>query len=316
MPKGGGGAHTTDGATGTKGGDGQGGLAYATPGSERLYPGSAGGKGGCLSEVDGLTCGGSGGNGGGVIYILASEVAMTNGTISVLGEGGGTASGSGGGGSILVQGENITLGQALVAGGIRNIAGGNGSSYAIYRGTLTSGVFVSELDLDAPVATPLPTPTPTAVPTVNPASAVWHTRVYNYDGAHPNRVTGTSDMDTYTYDANGNQVTRTVEGVSWTLTYNAENRLASLGDGNGNNESYLYDGDGVRVAIFDSEVLAREFADQHATTYFRTKSLPPALHPVYPKGNAMFDKSQAGQISHGGLSIEELIVPFIEVTRA
>ena len=317
MPKGGGGAHTSDGVTGTKGGDGQGGLAYATPGSDRLYPGSAGGHGGCQSSVvDGPTCGGSGGNGGGVIYILASEVAMTNGTISVLGEGGDTASGSGAGGSIQVEGQNITLGQAMVSGGIRNIAGGNGSSYAIYRGTLTSGVFVSELDLDAPVATPLPTPTPTAVPTLNPASAVWHTRVYNYDGAHPNRVTGTSDMDTYTYDANGNQVTRTVEGVSWTLTYNAENRLASLGDGNGNNESYLYDGDGVRVAIFDSEVLAREFADQHATTYFRTKSLPPALHPVYPKGNAMFDKSQAGQISHGGLSIEELIVPFIEVTRA
>jgi hypothetical protein len=71
-----------------------------------------------------------------------------------------------------------------------------------------------------------------------------------------------------------------------------------------------------RVAIFDSEVLAREFADQHDAIYFRTKSLPPALHPVYPKGNAMFDRSQAGQISHGGLSIEELIVPFIEVTRS
>ena len=45
-------------------------------------------------------------------------------------------------------------------------------------------------------ATATPEPTPTAAPTVNPASAVWHTRVYNYDGAHPNRGASTSDMDT------------------------------------------------------------------------------------------------------------------------
>jgi RHS repeat-associated protein len=61
-------------------------------------------------------------------------------------------------------------------------------------------------------------------------------------------VTSTTEEDSYTYDENGNQVERVIEETTWTLAYNAENRLASLGDGNGNSEAYLYDGDGVRVA--------------------------------------------------------------------
>lgn len=70
-----------------------------------------------------------------------------------------------------------------------------------------------------------------------------------------------------------------------------------------------------RVAIFDSESLAREFAEQKNGIYFRTKSLPPGLHPVYPTGNQLYATTGSVQISHGGLSIEEMIVPFIEVTR-
>jgi len=71
-----------------------------------------------------------------------------------------------------------------------------------------------------------------------------------------------------------------------------------------------------RVAIFDRELLAREFAEKNAEIYYRTKSLPPSLHPVYLPGNQLFATSGSAQISHGGLSIEELVVPFVEITRA
>ena len=71
-----------------------------------------------------------------------------------------------------------------------------------------------------------------------------------------------------------------------------------------------------RVAIFDQELLAREFAEKNAEIYYRTKSLPPSLHPVYLEGNQLFATLGSAQISHGGLSIEELVVPFVEITRA
>lgn len=70
-----------------------------------------------------------------------------------------------------------------------------------------------------------------------------------------------------------------------------------------------------RVAIFNDEKLAREFADQNDALYFRTKSLPGNLFPVYYSGFRMFNTKNSVEITHGGLSIEELIVPFIEVGK-
>ncbi len=51
--------------------------------------------------------------------------------------------------------------------------------------------------------------------------------------------------DSFTYDANGNQVTRSVGGSSYTLTYDAENRL--VGVSGAITASFVYDGDGNRV---------------------------------------------------------------------
>lgn len=70
-----------------------------------------------------------------------------------------------------------------------------------------------------------------------------------------------------------------------------------------------------RVAIFDQASLAQEFAGKNQGIYFRTKSLPSTVHPVYTAGIDLFASKGAIEISHGGLSIEELIVPFIEVRR-
>lgn len=68
-----------------------------------------------------------------------------------------------------------------------------------------------------------------------------------------------------------------------------------------------------RVVIFDQEPIAQAFADKHALTLFRPMFLPDQLYPVYPQANEMFAPKGSAGISHGGLSIEEMIVPFIEV---
>ncbi|MBL7184310.1 MAG: BREX-3 system phosphatase PglZ, partial [Anaerolineae bacterium] len=68
-----------------------------------------------------------------------------------------------------------------------------------------------------------------------------------------------------------------------------------------------------RVIIFDQQPIAQAFADKHGLTLFRPLFLPDNLYPVYPQADGMFASKKSAGISHGGLSIEEMIVPFIEV---
>jgi hypothetical protein len=71
-----------------------------------------------------------------------------------------------------------------------------------------------------------------------------------------------------------------------------------------------------RVAIFDQEPIAHAFVSKHAElglTLFRPVFLPDDLYPVYPPADGLFASRRSAGISHGGLSVEEMIVPFIEV---
>ena len=52
--------------------------------------------------------------------------------------------------------------------------------------------------------------------------------------------------NTYSYDCNGNQTTRVIGGQTFTLGYDAENRLVSV-SGPSMTASFVYDGDGNRV---------------------------------------------------------------------
>jgi RHS repeat-associated protein len=69
---------------------------------------------------------------------------------------------------------------------------------------------------------------------------------YTYGSSHPHAVTGLNGQQLYAYDANGNMTSRTVNGVTYTLSYDGENHLTAL-SGGGLSARYGYDGDGKRV---------------------------------------------------------------------
>ena len=64
--------------------------------------------------------------------------------------------------------------------------------------------------------------------------------------AHKHAVTALSTGESYTYDANGNMITRVEGGQTYTQTFDAENRLISVAVG-GQTTSFIYDGDGNLV---------------------------------------------------------------------
>jgi RHS repeat-associated protein len=85
-----------------------------------------------------------------------------------------------------------------------------------------------------------------------------------YDAGHPHAV-ATYRGNSYGYDAVGNMITRTVSGVTYTLTYNAENRLTQVVSGT-LTASYTYDGDGNRVRSVitaGSQVTETHYVGQH-----------------------------------------------------
>jgi len=71
--------------------------------------------------------------------------------------------------------------------------------------------------------------------------------VPNSDGGVTQAYNFTDTFCTYTYDNNGNQITRNINSVPYTLTYDYENNLTSV-SGNGQAYSYQYDALGRRVA--------------------------------------------------------------------
>ena len=80
--------------------------------------------------------------------------------------------------------------------------------------------------------------------TGNLASKAGQTLTYGAAN-HPHAATAMGS-NIYTYDANGNMLTRKISGVTYTLSYDAEGRLVSI-SGGGMTASYTYNGDGERV---------------------------------------------------------------------
>lgn len=78
----------------------------------------------------------------------------------------------------------------------------------------------------------------------------WHYTDYQYDtfGRYIGQYEGSSLRNATTYDANGNPLTVTTDGLVTTSTYDALNRLTSRAVGNGSATTWSYDGDGNRVS--------------------------------------------------------------------
>jgi hypothetical protein len=66
----------------------------------------------------------------------------------------------------------------------------------------------------------------TSLPTTTPLSKAGVNYTYG-DSNHDQAVTGMGS-DSYSYDANGNQITRNISGNSYTLGYDAENRTKTV----------------------------------------------------------------------------------------
>ena len=74
---------------------------------------------------------------------------------------------------------------------------------------------------------------------------------YTYGNSnHAHAVTATTNGNSYGYDANGNQTTRVIGSITYTLSYDAENRLVgvswTIGSTN-HSMTFVFDGDGSRV---------------------------------------------------------------------
>jgi len=81
-------------------------------------------------------------------------------------------------------------------------------------------------------------------PEIYPARQVWHI-IFTMRSRHA--VASLTNGNGYTYDANGNMISRSVSGQTFNFGYDAENRLISVSGAAV--ASFVYDGDGNRRSI-------------------------------------------------------------------
>ena len=134
---GGGGGYGSNGANGAV----SGGLAYGDPNLNQIFLGGGGGKGGdCKNDCGDNYGGGPGDPGGGILFMAGQTINFTG---SLLSNGGNVAywGGAGGaGGSILVEGNNVTLSNASAVTGNGAAAGGVGRIAVYYQNSYSGNL--------------------------------------------------------------------------------------------------------------------------------------------------------------------------------
>ena len=71
---------------------------------------------------------------------------------------------------------------------------------------------------------------------------------------------------------------------------------------------------GQRVRIYsDAELCKKTHSEFKETILWPAFGLPESIHPLVAKDNKAFVKSGQSTVGHGGISLEETIVPFITI---
>jgi len=112
------------------------------------------------------------------------------------------------------------------------------------------------------------------------ASKAGQTLVYA-DSLHSHAATGMGTSN-YAYDANGNMTSRTVDGQTYSLEYDAENRLIRILQGANEIAHYSYNGDGERVLSIAGPKTTVYIGNYFEATYDPAIPLPPEPPEIEP----------------------------------
>jgi len=118
------------------------------------------------------------------------------------------------------------------------------------------------------------------------------------DPAHIHAATS-AGANTYTYDANGNMISRNGQFIS----YDAENHLTAFAG-----KTWLYDGDGKRVAEINADGTATIFIGNYFEGAYPEPE-PPAQTPQPPQPSLPY-KAYLPVVSKGGISFEPITARF------
>lgn len=84
--------------------------------------------------------------------------------------------------------------------------------------------------------------------------------------------------------------------------------------GNGiSTDKYLVEDRARRALVYPNPRLAEEFAERHEVILLPSQGNFEDKVLVFPRGREMFHTRDKLEISHGGIHIEEVIIPFVEV---
>lgn len=71
---------------------------------------------------------------------------------------------------------------------------------------------------------------------------------------------------------------------------------------------------GERVRIYDDHLLCEQRAKEFSAIEWPAVGLPQHTHPLLAPRDFTFTTKGERIVSHGGISLEEVIVPFVQVT--
>lgn len=82
------------------------------------------------------------------------------------------------------------------------------------------------------------------------------------------------------------------------------------------NEGILANTKGQRVRNYDTMLIRERTHVEHSSSIeWNSSGLPPTIYPLLASGNSAFITKNERIVTHGGIHIEEVIVPFVQLTR-